>query len=412
MTSLDRAFIKAYKQRPSDGSAGQRPRVTDSLPSNAGAILDPSPLYHRPKAPGDSPGAKTRAVLEPSIVYHDAPTRDPENPFPYSDSDDPSALYGEPLLPKSPSVALESLLYDEPRAVAAGTFDHREPLTESHMRGSAWSLDTATSAGQVPSLHEIAERSPASDDSWTPALPLPASSPRYPLSAVSALASFDGPVHPQLQVDRFIWPELCERLASRAADRFAKLASTLTAESRRGHKLILITSTCRAQGCSTVVLAFARHLVTTGLRVALVDGDCHEPVLAARLGIAPQVGWEEVLAGHVPLSEALIESVADRLALLPQLGRSLDRALVLGNPRLERSLSTLRRHYDLVLVDCGALDSGGLIAATSAGTWLADGRAILVRDLRNATDQDRREGMERLAAASVPLLGIAENFER
>ena len=73
------------------------------------------------------------------------------------------------------------------------------------------------------------------------------------------------------------------------------------------------------------------RLAQKGLKVVLVDADLEGAQLGRRLGLATDAGWEKVLAGRVPLAEALI-AASPPLTVLP-----LGRPQAGGNRRRTRS---------------------------------------------------------------------------
>jgi MinD-like ATPase involved in chromosome partitioning or flagellar assembly len=158
------------------------------------------------------------------------------------------------------------------------------------------------------------------------------------------------------------------------------------------------------------MLASARQLAQHGLRVVLADANFARPDLAAYLGIAAQVGWEDVLARQSSLADALVEATADRLTLLPLKGPISPQEVPLDLSLASENLKHLRRSYDLVLVDGGALDDAAtrlLLARLGNGTLegivsVCDAREP--RDGQASADPAARHVVDRL------LIGTIENF--
>jgi Mrp family chromosome partitioning ATPase len=135
--------------------------------------------------------------------------------------------------------------------------------------------------------------------------------------------------------------------------------------------------------------------------------------------MAPQAGWEEVMAGRLPLEEVIIDSKADRLAVLPTLSppssdqgdRGADDVAGRENA-LAASLDLLRQHYDFVLVDVGPLEDragAGLPALGSANRLEA---AVVVHNPRTVSAERLAEVQGDLAAAGVAQIGVIQNFVR
>lgn len=212
-----------------------------------------------------------------------------------------------------------------------------------------------------------------------------------------------------LEVEQFDWPETSDRLREAAAEQ-------LTAWMRQfaGSKsTFMVTSQRRGEGRSTVLLAVARHLAlaSQGAKVVLIDADFERPQLAQMLGVAVQIGWEDAFAGRQPLAEALVESTADRVTLLP-LREAVSAKQVLANgARLTATLRSLKQHFDFVCLDAGPLaDAGDLVQSAVFGPETGADRALLVRDLRQKEHEDNAALGRRLAQLGVAHWNLVENF--
>ena len=240
---------------------------------------------------------------------------------------------------------------------------------------------------------------------------------------VPAAAAGNSPFRPLLQVDSFAWPTVCTDLHAAADVELDQLAAGVMTEGGRRRKVVAMGSVAPGEGCTTMLLCTARRLARRGLNVVIVDADLTDPRLAGRLGLVPESGWEEVAAGRASPADVLIESIEDRITLLPLQGQPgpagrtiLDDPSLLGGLALE----LLRQHYDLVLIDVGALGNvaGNLPQSRAAGNWID--AAVIVQDIRvqdirsTARDGVARDGVARvrnyLDAVGIPLAGIAENF--
>jgi len=225
-------------------------------------------------------------------------------------------------------------------------------------------------------------------------------------------SSEENSFRPMLQVDSLAWPRVCTGLRTPAKRQLDCLADALEAGVDREQKVVGISGCRLGQGCTTILLGAARRLARRDVRVALVDADLSDPRLARRLGLLPEVGWEEIVAGRLPLAEVLIESLEDRVVVLPFCeppGAQHD--AILDNRALVDAVKRLRRRYDLVLVDLGALEGetgNGGTPLKAAATWLD--AAVLVHNVRSSSQEQRTVAEKSLDAAGITLAGIVENF--
>ena len=148
------------------------------------------------------------------------------------------------------------------------------------------------------------------------------------------------------------------------------------------------------------------------MKIVLVDADLGEPQLAKRLGLLPQLGWEDVASGRQPVEEVLVESSADNLVVLPLCGPLAISEISYASQRImAESLEMLRKNYDLVLLDLGPLEnpqslgdlaSGGLNCRIDAVTIVHKTGKVLATCLPAVRQS--------LAAAGVAVTGVIENF--
>jgi Mrp family chromosome partitioning ATPase len=230
-----------------------------------------------------------------------------------------------------------------------------------------------------------------------------------PLSSFSAPVVTEDSFRPLLEVDRFTWPESCDTLLAQIGGAIDRWCDELSSRATQGQRVLAIGS-CRAgEGASTSLLCLAKRLAERGTRVALLDADGRSPELARRLGVAAQLGWEDVLSGDQPLAEVLIASVEDRLAVVPLRGRFAEP--LADNLRGGVALGVLRDHYDLVLIDCGAILPADAAAETrSVCPLLPIDGMYLVYDARSTTPDDIAEAAQRVEKAGIKVQGVIENF--
>jgi Mrp family chromosome partitioning ATPase len=217
---------------------------------------------------------------------------------------------------------------------------------------------------------------------------------------------------PALEVDCFSWPEPNDALIERVGPQADELTQELMAEAALGRKVIAVAGDARDAGATTLTLMLARRLAKSGAKVAVVDADFAAPQLATRLGLVIGIGWETVLALPEKTSvwDTMVESIEDRLVVVPLASRS--RLAMTGEivGRLADCLNELSEAFDLVLVDVGAISAADQQSSwvTSPGNGLD--AAVVACDVRSAEAERLTSIGRRLMDANIAALGVAENF--
>ena len=227
----------------------------------------------------------------------------------------------------------------------------------------------------------------------------------------SAPAATDKTFRAMLQVDNLVWPKFCADVPPPVKVELDQLAAGLLDGNGARRAVVGIAGTSSGAGCTTLVLGVARRLARHGVNLVVMDANPANPALASRLGLLPEVGWEAVAAGRLAVAEVLIESLKDKVTLLPL----CDPAAVLGAAGAEGppvaarlAMETLRQHYDVVLVDLGVPDAGGDAALGLVADWLD--AAAVVHDVRGGAPEALARAQSRLEAFGITVAGVAENF--
>jgi Mrp family chromosome partitioning ATPase len=213
---------------------------------------------------------------------------------------------------------------------------------------------------------------------------------------------------PDWEVDRFAWPSVCERLLATRSRYFQHVGRRLKAAIEDNHHVLLVTSSRRGEGRTTLALCLARCAAEAGVKVALVDADVRNPELSTRLGLETPCSWLEVLAGKAALREAAVASVEDHLTLFPLI-RAEEAATAAQDGRFAAVLRQMSTHFPLLIMDSGPVTDDSLDPFRERDDCLID-TAIIVRDLRNTTEKKALATAQQLQQSGIPAVGIAENF--
>jgi len=239
--------------------------------------------------------------------------------------------------------------------------------------------------------------------------PPPHFEPLPPRAAASAAGQAS--LRPAYEVPHMAWPWKAQQLAAEAWRQIEQLAQSYL-QGRAGRGAVwLLTGTRRGEGRTTLALALACHLSRCGRPVVLVDIDAAHPQLAEQLGIEPAAACDDVLAGRLPLEEALIESACEPAVLLPLRAGVSATLIQAGQVRLVGMIRRLAHAYGTVL-----LDAGPVLRSEALGDTLLSGlagvidAALVVLDVRHATHAEAQAAGRRLALAGVSSWHIAENY--
>ena len=404
MNALDQAFIKAFAKDQAAvlgterKALRRRARPTPPAEEVESVFLIMHELYQ----PGrrlrvDRPGAD-RSVVEPHMVFPSVECVDSYDPCDVSHATQESVVFEDRLTPLDPCTATvdRSRAASEPNAkpqhesdqgqafsqcqpktlLVAPNLDAPELMTEDFGQldpATMFPVDAATSAIEIllPELDLDALAAgvmpPRTNDRDASDAAVPDTRPAEHEAEQDQIATDASPLSnresfaPAWEVDAFRWPELCQQLDEQTRGRLAQSGDELSVAAQDGLKVLAVTSWQRAEGRTSVAVSLARAAALAGSRVALLDADAANPELARRLGMEAPCDWREVVGRGEPLSEAAVASLEDRVTLLPRTlptnedGDSIDQFML-------STLSELRRHFDLIVVDLPPVGPG---AATS-----------------------------------------------
>jgi Mrp family chromosome partitioning ATPase len=203
------------------------------------------------------------------------------------------------------------------------------------------------------------------------------------------------------------WPMLVHILESEYHDRFGSLADGIVAAvAERSVRVLLFTSSHRAEGRTTLLLTLARALGGKIGKAILVDADLTGPMVARQLGFLPRVGLEDVVERDVPWSDAVVASGLDHLSILPLRAAVARPKEFLASPGWSCLMARLRREYELVLVDGSPLFAG----LSAALLHRMVDAAVLVHRQGLTSYRAVSRACEVLDSSGIPLLGLAETF--
>lgn len=189
------------------------------------------------------------------------------------------------------------------------------------------------------------------------------------------------------------------------AEQFRSLRARLDSlAAQRPLRTLAIASALPGEGKTTAAVNLALvSSMAVGRRVLLVDCDLRKPKVHTALGLRPELGLAEILAGQATPDRAILKVEGCELHVLPVRGTPSNPSELLGSERMRTLLEELARGYDQVILDMpptlGLPDAKAL-------SELVDGVVLVVR-----ADETPQEDVE--AALDVldrqRILGVVLN---
>ncbi len=165
---------------------------------------------------------------------------------------------------------------------------------------------------------------------------------------------------------------------SYVSEQFRALRGRIDAiASQREIKTISITSAFPGEGKTTCAINLA--IVTSmslARRVLLIDCDLRRPKVHPALGLKPEIGLAEVLAGASSIDDAISTAKGLTLDVLPVCGRPANPSELLSSLEMRRLVEEVADRYDRVVIDTPA--ALGLPDAKAVSD-LCDGMVVVVR---------------------------------
>lgn len=151
-------------------------------------------------------------------------------------------------------------------------------------------------------------------------------------------------------------------------------------------RAFVVTSPTPGDGKTTVACNLAIALAQAGSKVCLVEADLRRPRVSEYLQLNANTGLSEVLAGQIKLEEALQDWGHGMLQVLPPGTIPPNPSELLGSHQMAQAIATLKRDFDVVV-----LDTPPLLAVSDAAVLAsqADGAVVVVRYGKTSRDAVR-----------------------
>ncbi len=172
-----------------------------------------------------------------------------------------------------------------------------------------------------------------------------------------------------------------------------------------GHKVIAVTSAFAHDGKSTNAINTAISFGQINKKVLLIDCDLRKPSLDSMLKTAPTPGLSDVLAGMVPITEALQPHPEYKIDVLPGGHIPPDATLLLESGTMRHLIQLLRDTYDYIFIDLPPLS---MVTDAVILSGMVDGYLVVVRH-RQTDYRAVNEAIEQIRFAEGRILGFIYN---
>lgn len=214
-------------------------------------------------------------------------------------------------------------------------------------------------------------------------------------------------VKPAWEVVAFRWPAPIRKLCSEHRSSFKKLLTSLQLNLKGELRRIGVVNSARGQGSTTLATCIAKILADAGQNVLLSDLDLEHPGIEEVANIQLESGWQKMLDNNEPISEFLVRDSSKHLTLMPlQTESNLVEKRSRMLDQIRNVSEQLSGQFDYSVFDIG--NAQNLMVDENCHVGFLDG-VVIVSDT-SSYGSTAVAIYEKLIAAGVPAVAIAENF--
>jgi len=166
------------------------------------------------------------------------------------------------------------------------------------------------------------------------------------------------------------------------AEAFRAIRTKIIFSAEDRQRCLVVTSTGPGEGKTLVSSNLAVGLAMTGQRVLLLDVDMRRPQVHETFGVPIGPGLSDLLIGTAESRDVLREASQDGLWLLTSGNTPENPAELLSSPRFSRLLTTLKEHFDWIILDSppvAAVTDACIVANRSSAVLFVVGAELTSR---------------------------------
>ncbi len=166
-------------------------------------------------------------------------------------------------------------------------------------------------------------------------------------------------------------------------------------------KIICVTSSGPSEGKTTTSCNLAETFAQSGKRVLLIDGDLRKPRVHKVFKLSGTKGLTNLLAGQVEL-EDVVYYVESDLSILPCGPIPPNPSELIASKRMKELLGSLRKKYDLIIVDAPPV---GVVTDSAILSTIVDGTLLVVASGKTEIENGKR-AKQLLENVNARILGV------
>jgi capsular exopolysaccharide synthesis family protein len=181
--------------------------------------------------------------------------------------------------------------------------------------------------------------------------------------------------------------------------------NVMFSSAEEGARILVVTSTGPGEGKTLVAANLAIGMAMTGQRVLLIDADMRRPRVHEAIKIERDPGLSNFLVGAVKATDVVRKTSVPNFYVLPAGNTPPNPAELLGSKRFVDFISSLRQHFDLVVID-----TPPVMAVTDAAVIGYRASGVLFVVAADATSRHAAQAaLDQLEHAHVRFVGAVLN---
>lgn len=198
-------------------------------------------------------------------------------------------------------------------------------------------------------------------------------------------------------------PKDAEDADLKEAYRSLRTAVTVPAQ-KKGQKVFTVTSFGDGEGKTTVAMGLAKAMADMKKSVLLVDGNLRAPHIAQCFEVTAKVGLSDVLKENATLSEAVVKTKVEGLAILPAGEAAANPSELLAQGTMIKAVDTLKEKYDYMIIDAPS----AAVTDPAVLTNVTDGYLVVAAIGETRIDTITPE-LESITSIGGEILGVIAN---